>query len=131
VTGLKPWRSKHSTALYLLLTMGFALALSVLLLAPVRAARPGTVPLQPSPRPPWYATETPTPQPTPRPTSRPAQQPPPPPPTPTATPIPDVLPATGGFSHADCLVALGAGAILSALFLVIAGKLLRGSDLQA
>ncbi len=91
--------------------------------------------LQPSPRPPWYATESsPTPvptataQPPPPPASLPSEVSPTPLPTATATPIPQVLPATGTAPWTLIWLPLGAILALGALGLGLLRRARHSAD---
>jgi len=90
----------------LLCAAGVMLLLAGVMALPVGAAGQAAPPLQPSPRPPWNTTMTPTPSPvlTPTPTSAP---PPTATPTPTPTPVPVLLPISGGRPAAGWLLGLG------------------------
>lgn len=83
--------------------------------------------LQPSPRPPWYVTMTPTGGPTATPT--PTRLPPPPTPTPTPTAV--LLPVAGDTFQAGWLLGLGIGCILLGLALAVLGRGTAGLHIGA
>lgn len=110
----------------LLSILGLSLLLAGLMASPVQAMRVGAPAAQPSPRPPWYATMTPTPGG--------AAEPPSAPPlaslSPTPTVVPVLLPASGGQPLAGWLTGLGAGCLLLGLAIAALG-VRRGRSGQA
>lgn len=102
--------------------VGLVTLLAAFMTTPIRADDAAAPQLEPSPRPPWYATLTPEPEPT----STPAPPPPPTPtPAPTSTPEVSLLPLTGdSASRSGRLVGLGLGLLLTGLAFAVVGQCL-------